>query len=133
MGFLFVFYKTHDRILLLALPAIITILIAGPYCAVYSVVLILSYAFACLSGRLKNRYCIAGVVSVVLPLLLYMWSNSYAYEDHDGAIKISLVEMFLERPEFFPNFLVRSMASMVVRPWLWAHMVCTMEECHGCV
>ena len=106
--------KKNDRILLLALPAIITILIAGPYCAVYSVVLILSYAFACLSGRLKNRYCIAGVVSVVLPLLLYMWSNSYAYEDHDGAIKISLVEMFLERPEFFPNFLVRSMASMVV-------------------
>ena len=113
-GVLFGFYKKNDRILLLARPAIITILIAGPYCAVYSVVLILSYAFACLSGRLKNRYCIAGVVSVVLPLLLYMWSNSYAYEDHDGAIKISLVEMFLERPEFFPNFLVRSMASMVV-------------------
>ena len=106
--------KKHDRILLLALPALITILVAGPYCAVYSVVLILSCAFACLSGRLDKRYCMAGVASVVVPLLLYMWSNSYAYEDHDGAIKISLGEMFLERPEFFPNFLVRSMASMVV-------------------
>ena len=106
--------KKHDRILLLALPALITILVAGPYCAVYSVVLILSCAFACLSGRLDKRYCMAGVASVVIPLLLYMWSNSYASEDHDGAIKISLGEMFLERPEFFPNFLVRSMASMVV-------------------
>ncbi len=106
--------KKHDRVLLLALPFVITLAIAGPYCAVYSVVLILSYVFAWATRRFDGKYCVAGMITVVIPLLLYMWSNSYAYEDHDGAIKISLMEMFLERPEFFPNFLIKSLASMMV-------------------
>jgi len=106
--------KKHDRVLLLVLPFVITLVIAGPYCAVYSVVIILSYVFAFVTRRFDGKYCLAGIITVVIPLLLYMWSNSYAYEDHDGAIKIGLMEMFVQRPEFFPNFLVKSLASMVV-------------------
>jgi hypothetical protein len=60
------------------------------------------------------KFCVTGIITVVIPLLLYVWSDSYAIEDHDGAIKVGLVEMFLEQPLFFPQFLIKSMASMVV-------------------
>lgn len=129
--------KGWDRVLLLALPPVVTLAVAGPYCAVYSAVMVLAYVFA--GGRyylrkrnglgreaadrekgngedpiMDLRICGIGIITVVVPLLLYMWSNSYAYEDHDGAIKTGLVEMILEQPMFFPKFLLKSLASMVV-------------------
>ncbi len=118
--------KRADRVLLLILPPIITLGIAGPYCAVYSVVMILSYLAVFIAGiRLKKttgentlplstRYCIACLIMVVIPLLLYIWSDSYAIEDHDGALKITIFEMLSQSPQFFPLFLLRSLASMVV-------------------
>lgn len=118
--------KRWDRVLLVALAPVITLGIAGPYCAVYSAVMIVAYAGAWLFGRwvpqmqkegkptVDLRFCLVCIVSVLIPLLLYMWSNSYAYEDHDGAIKVGLVEMFLEMPGFFPRFLLNSLASMVI-------------------
>lgn len=116
--------KPGDKIRLLMLPPIVSLAIAGPYCAVYSAVMVLAYGFAGvqsyrISRKRKEttmdwRFCVAGIVSVVIPLLLYMWSNSYAYEDHDGAIKVGLMEMLGNQPLFFVNFLLKSLASMVV-------------------
>ncbi|MCI9161953.1 MAG: hypothetical protein HFG59_01665 [Lachnospiraceae bacterium] len=115
--------KRGDRLRLLLMPPVVSLAVAGPYCAVYSVVMVLAYGFAgicCLMEKGKRkppmdlRFCLAGIVSVVVPLVLYMWSNSYAYEDHDGAVKIGLMEMFGQQPVFFVNFLLKSLASMVV-------------------
>jgi len=139
--------KKHDKALLLALPPVITLAIAGPYCAVYSVVMILAYggvwtvnrylagresrragstagtagnhagSAAGAAGRplpMDGRFCLAGIISVLIPLLLYIWSNSYATEEHDGAITIGLMEMLVENPMFFPAFLMKSLASMVM-------------------
>jgi hypothetical protein len=118
--------KPWEKKLLIVLPAIITLGIAGPYCAVYSVVMVLAYLSVMAAGVHRKKtvgqndlsmdwqFCVIGIVSVVIPLLLYMWSDSYAIEDHDGAIKVGLVEMLLEQPLFFPQFLIKSMASMVV-------------------
>ncbi len=118
--------KKWDRKLLLILPPVITLGIAGPYCAVYSVVMVLSYVSVWIAGwrqkkltgenglRIDGKLCLAGIIAVVIPLLLYIWSDSYAIEDHDGAVKSGLIAMFLEEPGFFPQFLIRSMASMVV-------------------
>ncbi|MCI8269869.1 MAG: hypothetical protein HFG55_09440 [Lachnospiraceae bacterium] len=116
--------KPGDRIRLLVLPPVVSLAIAGPYCAVYSAVMVLAYGFAGVRSYLLSqkkkatamdlRFCVAGIVSVVIPLLLYMWSNSYAYEDHDGAIKVGLVEMLGAQPVFFVNFLLKSLASMVI-------------------
>ncbi len=118
--------KKFDRALLIILPPFITICIAGPYCAVYSVVMILSYLAVWVAGAwqkkktgqntlpLSPRYCAACIIAVVIPLLLYIWSNSYAIEDHDGAIKITLFEMLGQAPQFFPQFLIRALASMIV-------------------
>ncbi|MCD8222512.1 MAG: hypothetical protein LUD07_10120 [Clostridiales bacterium] len=118
--------KKWDRKLLLILPPVITLGIAGPYCAVYSVVMVLSYVSVWIAGwrqkkltgenrlRIDGKLCLAGIIAVVIPLLLYIWSDSYVIEDHDGAVKSGLIAMFLEEPGFFPQFLIRSMASMVV-------------------
>ncbi len=118
--------KKYDRILLLVLPPVITLCIAGPYCAVYSVVMILSYLAVWIAGAwqrkktgendlpMSPKYCLVCIIMVVIPLLLYMWSDSYAIEDHDGALKISLFEMLGQDALFFPQFVIRALASMVV-------------------
>ena len=108
--------KRHDRKLLLALPAVITLGMAGPYCAVYTVVMVLSFLAAWLLKREKCgvRFCISGLISVLIPFFLYLWSNSYAVEDHAGAVDIGLLELMMTDILFFPRFLLKSLASMVV-------------------
>ena len=121
--------KRYDRIRLMALPFVITLGMAGPYCAVYSVVMVLAYgtawglerfsrAAACpdSAGQRADRskLWIAGMLCIVLPLLLYLWSNSYAVEDHADTVEIGMVELAMENPGFFIRFLLKALASMVV-------------------
>lgn len=108
--------KRYDRKLLLALPAVITLGMAGPYCAVYTVVMVLAYLAAWLlrRGNLDRNFCIAGIVSVLIPFFLYLWSNSYAVEDHAGAVDVGLLELAAADFLFFVRFLLKSLASMVV-------------------
>ena len=102
----------------MTMPAVITLGVAGPYCAVYSVVVFLS----CGAAWLKNRQekgrngKLWGLVFVctLIPLLLYMWSNSYAVEDHAGAVDVGLAELLLTAPGFFARFVLKSLASMLV-------------------
>lgn len=110
----------RDEIKLLVLPAVITLTVAGPYCAVYSVLMILFYGGAAwvqkkskhpnAVSRMKYWSCCC--IGVMIPLLLYMWSNSYAIEDHAGAVDISLGEALGSAAGFFPRFLLKSLASM---------------------
>lgn len=126
--------KKRDRIILWMLPAVITLGVAGPYCAVYSATVIIFYTIV--AGRkicdlyqdkeanknltrLSNlteqiRYWIYGCISVMVPLLLYLWSNSYAIEDHADTVDISLGAAFAADPGFFPRFLLKSLASILV-------------------
>lgn len=110
--------KKYDRRLLLVMPAVITLGVAGPYCAVYSVVVFLSCVAAWLMSRQdKDRdQRLWGLVfaCTLIPLLLYMWSNSYAVEDHAGAVDVGLTELLLTAPGFFVRFVLKSLASMVV-------------------
>lgn len=110
--------KRRDRVRLLILPAVITLGMAGPYCAVYSVVMVLAYGTAWVMSRRRQvpdgKFWLAGIISVVVPLLLYMWSNSYAVEDHAGTVDIGLMELAADAPGFFPRFLLKSLASMVI-------------------
>ncbi|MGN0158000.1 MAG: hypothetical protein ACI39W_02505 [Brotaphodocola sp.] len=108
--------KRHDRRLLLVLPAVITLGMAGPYCAVYTVVMVLAYLTAWMMRRdsIDRKFCIVGIVSVLIPFFLYLWSNSYAVEDHAGAVEIGLLELAAADFSFFVRFLLKSLASMVV-------------------
>lgn len=106
--------KKHDRLKLMVLPFIITLGVAGPYCAIYSVVMILSYGFCMVvkgrrTGRMDLRYLLY-MGCVLIPLLLYLWSNSYAVEDHAGMQNLPFAATFLETPAYFLHFLLKSFA-----------------------
>lgn len=126
--------KKSDKAAIWLLPPFITLGLAGPYCAVYSATVIIFYTAAAGGKiirlyrdkeenrdltRLSNlteqiRYWIYGCISVMLPLFLYLWSNAYAVEDHAGAADISLIGAVAADPGFFPRFLLKSFASMLI-------------------
>ena len=106
-----------DRKLLLLLPWVITLGIAGPYCAIYSAVLFLTYLFLYLAHRRENgkrdiRY-LYYLISALIPFLLYLWSNSYAVEDHADAVDLTIGQAFLSDPAFPVRFLIKACSSMV--------------------
>lgn len=134
--------KKRDRAVLLLLPLFITLCLAGPYCAVYSATVVIFYTAIAgyqmvrlyrdnenrsLTGlnhlAEQIRFWIYGCISVMLPLFLYLWSNSYAVEDHAGAVDISLRTAAAADPGFLPRFLLKAFASMLfgdelLKKWL---------------
>lgn len=110
--------KTYDRLKLAVLPFVVTLGLAGPYCAIYSVVMILSYGFCMMYQRMRRgrtdwRY-LWYLVSVGIPLLLYLWSNSYAVEDHAGMQDLPLIPTLLEAPGYFLRFFLKSFAGNLI-------------------
>lgn len=107
--------KRNDRVRLWLLPAVIILGTAGPYCAVYTVVMILAYLTAWLMQKrtMQSKFCLTGIISVLIPFLLYLWSNSYAVEDHAGVVDIGLLELAGTDILFFVRFLLKALASMV--------------------
>ena len=115
--------KPNDMMIMTVLPAITTIFIAGPYCAVYSMTLFISYGFIWLKNLLcgngavekgiSSRQILTLAVSVLWPLLLYIWSNSQAVYEHAGAVEGSLIGTFFEQPKFFLKFLLKSFSSII--------------------
>lgn len=110
--------KSHDRKLLMILPFIITLFIAGPYCAIYSVTLIIAYIFCTIIRLWKekkwDRSFAIYLICTLLPLLLYMWSNSYAVENHAGAVSEPMLSFMQREPVFFVRFFLKSFASMLL-------------------
>lgn len=110
--------KAKDRLRLCVLPFVITLLLAGPYCAIYSVTVIMAYGFIMAADALRRkrpdkRYFVY-MVCTLIPLLLYIISNSYAVEDHAGAVNQPLLPVLLDTPSFFVRFIMKSFASMVM-------------------
>lgn len=107
-----------DRILLIILPPILTLLVAGPYCGSYSAILFLAYGVLLLKEYLKektvNRLYLAALLSALLSLGLYLWSNSYAVYVHRGAVEGSIIAEFIRNPGFFVVFLLKAFASAVL-------------------
>lgn len=104
----------RSRVLLFILPPIITLGVAGPYCAIYTVTLVLAYLFLLLKKRVWNRCgLILALFDAVIPFLIYLWSNSQAVYEYSGAAGGSLTQNLLKEPVFFIKFLLKSFASMV--------------------
>lgn len=110
-----------DFVKLSVLPGLITIFVAGPYCAVYAMTLLIAYGFIWLQnvlchekrGNVSGRQILFLMIQVIWPLFLYIWSNSQAVYEHAGATDASLFGTFLTQPEFFLKFLLKSFASIV--------------------
>lgn len=109
--------KPHDRLKLLFLPFFITLFLAGPYCAVYSVTILLACGLMFLlrkrEGEQAKEFVGYGICTLI-PFLLYLWSNSYAVEDHAAVAENSLLTQFIETPGFFARFFVKSFSSMII-------------------
>lgn len=128
--------KRGDSIRLCLLPFLVTLGVAGPYCAIYSVTVILACLFAAVRKIAKAK----GIQKVkndviqwllyagctVIPLLLYMWSNSHTVEEHAGAVDASLFGTLLEQPLFFAEFFLKSFASTVLGDEC-IRKICTQE------
>lgn len=105
------------RILLYVTPLVLTLLVAGPYCGGYSVILILTYTTLLVAEYRKNRRIsrtwLTALGTVLLSLGFYLWSNSFAVYVHRGAVGGSIVAEFLKDPAFFLRFILKALASAV--------------------
>lgn len=110
--------KKGDHIRLLVLPWLLTLGAAGPYCAIYTVVLVAVYGFGTLLVRLKEKRWenrnLVYMISSVIPLFLYMWSNSYVTEGPGGVVGVSFLEQLLDTPGYMVRFFIKSFASMAI-------------------
>lgn len=114
--------KPNDMLKMMVLPAVTTICIAGPYCAVYSMTLLIAYGFIWMQNMFFGKRTDEGISAkqililvfhVLWPLLLYIWSNSNAVYEHAGAVEGSLVGTLFEQPKFFLKFLLKACSSIV--------------------
>lgn len=110
--------KKGDRTRLKVLPFVITLCIAGPYCAIYSGVLLLAYGFLALwrkkkTGRWDRNYLVYAVC-VLIPLFLYMWSNSKVVDGINDIYKGPLLPILEDNPLLFVKFFVKSFGSMMI-------------------
>lgn len=107
-----------DRILLFLLPPVLTLLVAGPYCGSYSALLTLVYVVMLAADFKKNKklnLLYSGyLLAVLIPLFLYLWSNSTAVYVHRGAVEGSIIETFLSEPVFFVKFMLKAFASVLL-------------------
>ena len=109
----------RDRIFLMALPSFLTLLVAGPYCGSYSALLTLVYLVMLAADYRKkgkiNRLYLGYLAAVLIPLALYLWSNSYAVYVHRGAVTDgNIISQLIADPLFFVTFLLNAFASAVL-------------------
>ena len=117
-----------DRVLLVILPILLVVLVAGPYSGGYAVILVLAYGALWLADRrggaetssrswsrkCRRTWCI-GALTTVLAMVLYLWSNSQAVYVHRGAVTdVSIAQEFAAQPLFFLRFLLKAVASSVI-------------------
>ena len=109
--------KPHDRQMLMALPWVLILGVAGQYCAVYAASLLPVYLFWIFRERSRGKSRVGDPVryflAVVLPFGLYLLSNSFAVEDHAGMQNLSLPAQLAETPLYFVRFLLKSLSSTV--------------------
>jgi hypothetical protein len=107
--------KKYDRVKLILLPFFTTLLVAGPYCAIYSVTVIIACGlmFLLKKGDSRKDWGLYGLCTLI-PLLLYLWSNAYAVEDHAAPATVPLLVQLRDTPGFFVRFFVKSFSSMVI-------------------
>lgn len=107
--------RKWDKTILMLLPWLIILGTAGPYCAIYAVVMILASGAAAFmdTGEKRKQYVIF-LICTLIPLLLYILSNSFAVEEHAGATGRSLGEILKDFPTFPIRFILKSLAGMMV-------------------
>lgn len=110
--------KQGDHLRCLLFPWVLTLAVAGPYCAIYTITILLVYGARALTEwvetkKWQRRYT-AYSVSALIPLFLYIWSNAQVDEGNHGMAEITLGEQLASDPLYLVRFLIKSFASMVI-------------------
>lgn len=108
----------NDRRRLMVLPWVLTLGAAGPYCGAYSAVLLLTYGAGFFldwkeEKKADWRYGIYAA-HVLVPLLLYLISNSFTVQEYAGTTGRGIGEVLSDNAVLFPKFLVKGFSSMVL-------------------
>lgn len=110
--------RKYDRILLKALPTFLTLLVAGPYCGSYSLIMTMAYCALLISDYRKNRRInsewAVDLAFVLGALGLYLLSNHFAVYEYRGATEATLVSTLLSEPKFFVKFILEAFASPII-------------------
>lgn len=110
--------RKYDRILLKALPVFLTLLVAGPYCGSYSLIMTMAYCALLISDYRKNRRInrewAVDLAFVLGALGLYLLSNHFAVYEYRGATEATLVSTLLSEPKFFVKFILEAFASPII-------------------
>ena len=110
--------RKYDRILLKALPAFLTLLVAGPYCGSYSLIMTMAYCALLISDYRKNRRInsewAVDLAFVLGALGLYLLSNHFAVYEYRGATEATLLSTLVSNPEFFVKFILEAFASPII-------------------
>lgn len=110
-------YDAKKEFLLNLIPFIIILFIAGPYSAIYSVSMILAYAFDELITYKRKRdfkRLFIRILCIIIPLLLYIISRYFSVEEHAGATSDSIFYTFGNNPLLFIRLFIYSFASMII-------------------
>ena len=110
--------RKYDRVLLKALPVFLTLLVAGPYCGSYSLIMTMAYCALLVSDYRKNRRInkewAADLAFVLGALGLYLLSSHFAVYEYRGATEATLLSTLVSNPEFFVKFILEAFASPII-------------------
>ena len=110
--------RKYDRVLLKVLPAFLTLLVAGPYCGSYSLIMTMAYCALLVSDYRKNRRInkewAADLAFVLGALGLYLLSSHFAVYEYRGATEATLLSTLVSNPEFFVKFILEAFASPII-------------------
>lgn len=95
--------------------------------------LVLAYLFVCFRKQTGWKRTALLLATAVLPLVLYLWSNSMAVYEYSGAVEGSMVEALREDPVFFLKFLLKSFASMIFGVELINRHMAEFPGSYGCL
>ncbi len=113
--------KRWDRVKLCLIPWFTILMTAGPYGASYSAVLLMAYALCWLrmyrrqepEGMRKQPWLLY-MACVLVPMVLYLISNSFVVEEYAGATGRPLGVILRDNPTFPIRFLLKSFAGILV-------------------
>lgn len=128
-----------NKRLLIVIPIFTILFVAGPYSATYALTMLLAYAYMILMDFYRNNLMttlprkkkkedkdlfskftntVKGympyIMAVLIPLIMYMISRKYSIEEHAGATKKSMSQVFAENPLIFPKMFIKSFSSMFI-------------------
>lgn len=116
--------QSHDEKMLVILP-FASMLAAGPYIVQYCMTLIAAYIFVLVikNRNMERKNIPVYITAALLPMLLFLLSNSTAEYEHNVSKQLTLLQVLIEEPGFTAHFILNGFASEILCGNLWEDML----------